>query len=465
METLFSLIPSTTEGIVILFLVGAAIVVLYGKFADDPSRISSLPSLFTIIGVLGTFTGIAVGLAGFDVSPGEIEKSVGVLLEGLKSAFLTSIIGIIAAIYVRWISLTTAPSEDSTDEAEKLISILEENNRLTEKIVKSISSDEEASLTTQMKLLRTDYSDKTKELVTEFRAFAEKQSENNMKALVEAIETVIGEFNVKINEQFGENFKKLNEAVGKLLEWQENYYKQIEYMVNTIEQTNVAVDESRKVISEISEKYKDTYSLTEKFESVITTLNQENEVLQKNISSFASLANNATEAFPLIENRLNDLTSGFTTSVEKSLVLISESQSNQVSATSTMMEKLRTDLSTSFEDANKNIIGIAESVTGEVKNTIQVSNKEIKTQLTDLYSGTLNQLQELQKSMADDLNKNILKIDDSLGNALTNSLNSMSSQLATLSSQFVSDYQPLTERLRDVVRIASEINTEPDQQI
>ena len=56
-----------------------------------------------------------------------------------------------------------------------------------------------------------------------------------MKALVEAIETVIGEFNVKINEQFGENFKKLNEAVGKLLEWQENYYKQIEYMVQTIE--------------------------------------------------------------------------------------------------------------------------------------------------------------------------------------------------------------------------------------
>ena len=199
---------------IILMVVIVSILILFFKFKNDPSRSKSLPSLFTIIGVFGTFLGIAMGLAGFDVSAGEIENSVASLLDGLKSAFWTSIIGIASAIYIRWKNLYSAPADDSMDETEEVIAILKENNRLTEKIAKAISSDEEASLTTQMKLLRTDYSDKTKELVTEFRAFAEKQSENNMKALVEAIETVIGDFNVKINEQFGENFKKLNEAVG-----------------------------------------------------------------------------------------------------------------------------------------------------------------------------------------------------------------------------------------------------------
>ena len=162
---------------------------------------------------------------------------------------------------------------------------------------KSISSDEEAKFVlTQMKLLRTDYSDKTKELVTEFRSFAEKQSENNMKALVDAIETVIGDFNAKINEQFGENFKKLNEAVGSLLVWQENYCKQIEYMVETIENTQKSVEKVEKqIIQDISEKYKETFNLTEEFQLVLTTFKEENEILINNIEQFAKLSGPASE--------------------------------------------------------------------------------------------------------------------------------------------------------------------------
>ena len=62
-----------------------------------------------------------------------------------------------------------------------------------------------------------------------------------------------------------ENFKKLNEAVGKLLEWQENYYKQIEYMVQTIEYTQKGVENSKQIIEDISSKYDETYKLTESF--------------------------------------------------------------------------------------------------------------------------------------------------------------------------------------------------------
>ena len=48
---------------------------------------------------------------------------------------------------------------------------------------------------------------------------------------------VIREFNEKISEQFGDNFKQLNEAVGRLLEWQENYRTQIEQTQTEIEKT------------------------------------------------------------------------------------------------------------------------------------------------------------------------------------------------------------------------------------
>ena len=62
------------------------------------------------------------------------------------------------------------------------------------------------------------------------------------------------------------------------------------------------------------------------------------------------------------------------------------------------------------------------------------------------------------------LNKSILDIDAGLENALTNSLNSISSQLGTLSNQFVKDYMPLTERLRDIVQIASDIQQPSEDQ-
>ena len=65
--------------------------------------------------------------------------------------------------------------------------------------------------------------------------------------------------------------------------------------------------------------------------------------------------------------------------------------------------------------------------------------------------------------MSEDLNSSIIKIDDQLSSMLTNSLNSMSSQLVTLSGQFVKDYQPLTNRLREIVNIASTIQPPQNQ--
>ena len=50
-----------------------------------------------------------------------------------------------------------------------------------------------------------------------------KQLLTNTTAFIDALERAIADFNQNSNRnQFGENFAKLNDAVGKLLEWQEN---------------------------------------------------------------------------------------------------------------------------------------------------------------------------------------------------------------------------------------------------
>ena len=62
-------------------------------------QVNALASIVTVIGVLGTFFGIALGLYQFDTQ--NIEASVPKLLEGLKIAFITSILGIIGSIVLK----------------------------------------------------------------------------------------------------------------------------------------------------------------------------------------------------------------------------------------------------------------------------------------------------------------------------------------------------------------------------
>ena len=66
-------------------------------------------------------------------------------------------------------------------------------NKGSESIKDALVGEGDASLSTQMGKLRND-----------FRDFAEKVSEDGSKALIEALEEVMRDFNAKINEQFGD---------------------------------------------------------------------------------------------------------------------------------------------------------------------------------------------------------------------------------------------------------------------
>jgi biopolymer transport protein ExbB/TolQ len=71
---------------------------------------SAAPTTMTTLGVLGTFAGIYLGLLDFNVS--NIDASVPMLLEGLKIAFSTSIVGMGSAILLRLFQ-TALPRPDA----------------------------------------------------------------------------------------------------------------------------------------------------------------------------------------------------------------------------------------------------------------------------------------------------------------------------------------------------------------
>jgi methyl-accepting chemotaxis protein len=265
----------------------SVIILLSPYLLRKRQTVSELSGLVTTFGIFGTFIGIFVGLINFEVT--DIQGSVPKLLDGLKTAFLTSIAGMTAGILLKLFpGIYLIKVQDDT--AEK------ENDQL-KNIEKALCGDGETTLLTQIQKLRTTTSDKQDELIKEFREFAKNMAENNSKALIDALTQVMRDFNTKINEQFGENFKQLNEAVGKILVWQEQYKQQVEKMSEQFERTLQGVENCEKSLTSIKEDAEQFSKIAENLDELLTGLNEEREKISENLKAFRKWLPNAKSAF------------------------------------------------------------------------------------------------------------------------------------------------------------------------
>ena len=182
-----------------------------------------------------------------------------------------------------------------------------------------ISSDKDTSLLTQVQKLRTTVDDGQKELIKEFKDFAEHMVENNQKAIIEALENVIKDFNEKLTEQFGENFKQLNEAVEKLVEWQDRYKEILEEYDIKISQTVEGLENSERALVSVKESSEKIPEAVEKLNPVTTLLIEQLEVLSESLEAVKTLREKTDNAFPEIEENLSRITNDFSNSVSQML--------------------------------------------------------------------------------------------------------------------------------------------------
>ena len=81
------------------FIFAVVMIFLFVKYRNRHASSQLLPSILVGVGILGTFTGVFIGLINFNVA--DIKGSVPQLLEGLKIAFFTSIIGLTLSAWIK----------------------------------------------------------------------------------------------------------------------------------------------------------------------------------------------------------------------------------------------------------------------------------------------------------------------------------------------------------------------------
>lgn len=272
----------------------------------------SIPTVFTTLGVLGTFVGIYFGLQNFDVE--KITESIPPLLEGMKTAFSTSIWGIILSLIFGKISQIVlhgiekkAPSKP-TDELAALqeITLLlktgnetaKENfqllnkslvgqtddsvstqiiklrnqitelnskqdiqNRVLDKVRLSLGGDEETSLLTQIQKLRAEQSEYSRDNNQNIDLIIKSMNKNNelIRKKFDEFSELLAKNNtealVEVMKSATEQFNaQMSALIEKLV--QENFKE----LNNSVQRMNQWQTENKEMIVSLTRQFKEVSS-------------------------------------------------------------------------------------------------------------------------------------------------------------------------------------------------------------
>ena len=665
-------ISLTVSDLIIYFVMGYIIVhIIKNNKINDKEKRNFYINLLPILGVIGTFAGICIGLADFNSN--EIEKSVPLLLQGLKTAFWTSLIGTSLAVFFNvWYSFKDKKDIDDEDDEIPLLKLqikelqaisekfnsfldnqtmnnnslknlteffnnnedknlkkfeeiknelkvlndkqektnsfyedsllkleildeinkkydknienfslwnenisalkensilnLEENKKLnssTTEILTKLESIEKINSDTFLKLesiekidenalsklellekVNTDtlnknssifeniellldnfknYKDEfsnffkasesqSRELITAFKEFATYMAEENSKAFIEALNKTIKDFNNNLIESFGSNFKQLNEAVIKLVDWQEHYKETIE---STTENQRVIFDSFTGIEKELqtfSSETKNINSIVTELSTITKESMEQNIKLNETLSVFSELNSHAKELIPnLLEinnnidndiktfnsysNELIDNLNNFTNNLQNNFSQyiddinrgVKGSTDSIVGIMEDSLKKIENNFDKSLEntdlklkEASENIFTGIEKFNTDFSNNMKeqldvfISNNEnYSAGINRLVKGTLEAIDESEKNnskMIDENLKQIEKLNTELNNhlkvhveniekglqdSLNRSLDSLGEVMAKISDRFAKDYGPLADKLREIVELSN----------
>lgn len=488
--------------VVSVVFLGVMIWILNGfikDLNDGKGEESIAPNLVSTLGVLGTFSGICLGLWFFDTT--NIDASIPKLLAGMKTAFITSIFGMFLSICMKsklaQKKLKEEPEiEDGFELFQEMLKTFRETNNLLKENQENSSAqfknmeerlnDNQGELIKEIKLLNTDINRKQDELISGFEKFADTMAEQNSKSLVEALNDVIKDFNNKISEQFGENFKELNKAVGALLVWQENYKNHIEKTTQQLEVTIDAVGKIENSMEHISEQSESLINTSKSLNGVLKLVDENQKDINNSMEILSETSNNAKELIPSMNNYFEESIENMKISVETSNEILGNQTDLYVSKFEKMVEQLRkcipeinSHINITTERFNetlsefKNEIGKSvefniesiksqlesmENTTRNVSENLERTTNELDSRLSTVTENTSKHIKDMVEEAEDIFKQKVDHLDDLLEKELTNSLNSLGSQLITISGKFADDYIPLANKLKEVINIAQGVN-------
>ena len=403
---------SVTELFIWIMVAIFVVAVLQGKKGKHGQFLEHAPAVLVSLGILGTFIGIVIGLLDFDAH--DIKNSIEGLLDGLKTAFITSLVGmslslVLKALDAWWFAPARSKAEIVPDTVtpEHIYGAMNRQVQLLETLNQSLSGNEEGSVSGQLKLLRTDMNDFRQGLArdqqefrqalfTQLTQFAEMLSRSATEVVIEALRQVIQDFNRNLVEQFGDNFKALNESVVKMIDWQEQYKQHVETLearietaVRELERTataNEAISKSLATselsIGSIENHCQSIPSAIGQLTPVLQTNQHQIQELQRHLEAFVALRDQAVRAVPEMQQHMDAITKQLSEKMHEVATKMHEGAQEfgrSVDHTNTALTEASHVISSHTEQIGTNMKDASEEFATSVRDTMEVMLRNAKT--------------------------------------------------------------------------------------
>lgn len=500
------------------------------KIKKKPKESSTIPNSIAALGIIGTFVGIFCGLLKFDTT--KLDLSIPILLDGMKTAFLTSILGLVLSSILKSIqsnrikkvireegrnlgeislekiaTLMLDVKESITNSNKELVSSIREIKESTLKtseesqkaigiLIEELTGNKETSLVGQMKSLKdnmikaqveaqnrlnlglenmeqqlgklvhtneaisTEIERGNNILIDEFRAFAKNMAENNMKAFTEAIQECIRDLNNQLQEQFGENFKHLNRAVEKLLEWQEHYKETIEKTNENQVEIYKGMLQAKDLIVEINERSYSIVEVANKLGDKITTFDTQQQTLNNSIEVLNKISMEAKELLPNLDKYILEF--------NNNIISTTEQTKNYFEDSNKEVQALTSDLKVQIIESTQNIEKYIANTDSKLAEHTKLATDKITQHVEAVTEKSIEEVNNSSINVLEKINlvnqeaiRNIAKLSDYFEEQSTLSIE----HINTLQDSIKNLVDALLEDISKVSHKTSESLLENNQQI
>lgn len=334
-----------------------------------------IPSMFTTIGILGTFGGIAYGLWFFN--PEDIEKSIPTLLKGLKTAFFASIAGIaLSIIFSKRISFVKNKNEkgvlsDETKAINKLIEAIEELRN------DFASTDENGNTIKPGNVFRDIYK--------------ESQKQSN------ALQTFSAEFALEVRVGFEEI---LNNPSGGVVAELKLVKAEIESLGNKLK--DPATDMTQSIVKELQE------SMGKMIEEFKTSMSGDTKNEMERLAGLLGQAGGSLTDFPAkLQNMTDNLNENFR-GLQEVVQQISKQTLSQSEESTNQMKIQVEDMSKILREQVGGLQNGQQTLLTEQSKNLQVSEKLLSTFNTSIekmnglsteVNGSISKLNQAQTEL------------------------------------------------------------------
>ena len=457
-----------------------------GRTSVNPLLYESIPGVFTSLGVLGTFAGILAGLWQFD--PENMDDSIPLLLDGMKTAFITSVLGIFfSLVYSRisksvWNSAAEEQAVDMNTEygvLSSILAILKESSEDSRKdrellideikgLKASIVGDDDSSLNMQILKLRNVTRDANQDVI--------KQLEESNQLAEKSADTLL-----KVDQGLnGDGETSLLNQVLRMREEQNDHAKSnranFEFIVDAMKSNSELLSSKFDEFAELMAK-NNTEALvevmkaaTEEFNAqmsaIIERLVQENfDELNKSVERMNTWQKENKEMISLLTQQFKETASQFSLTAEE-LAKVEKTTSSLIEDNgvfASMIEELNKVLieDTKLLQTTERLGESTETFKESIKQVREVSD-ELKSwvnkqkMFNESYSLLLNRLEEIDKIK--DINEvfwqNTKKqLDNGVG-LLTSGSQQLRNDLDNVNSSF---YERLNDTLQSLDQLIQRI--------